>query len=143
MLTVSGIEDGIVIDHIQQGMGIKIYQKLNLQTEETPVVLLMGVRSSLLGKKDIIKIEGRHDIDLNILALIDKNVTISHIREGKIVEKRRVDVPKEIVGIFECSNPRCISNVDALAIPTFTLKKTNGNLKYQCNYCDEITAYHI
>lgn len=143
MLTVSGIEDGIVIDHIQAGMGIKIFQKLNLDTQETPVVLLMGVKSTALGKKDIIKIEGRHDIDLNILALIDKNVTISHIKEGKIIEKRKVVVPSEIEGIFECSNPRCISHVDSLAIPTFKLKKTNGSLKYQCNFCDEITEYRI
>lgn len=143
MLKVAGIEDGIVIDHIQSGKGIKIFEKLGLDRHNTPVVLLMGVRSNRLGKKDIIKIEGRHDVDLAMLALIDNNITISHIKNGVITEKKTLEVPRVIEGIFECSNPRCISHVDSLAIPTFTLKEQNGKLHYQCNYCDEITEYHL
>lgn len=143
MLKVAGIEDGIVIDHIQAGKGIHIFEKLNLDTKKTPVVLLMGVKSNRQGMKDIIKIEGIHDIDLDMLALIDKDITISHIRNGEITEKTGLNAPKSIQGIFECSNPRCISHVDSLAIPTFTLKKTNGALSYQCNYCEEITEYSL
>lgn len=143
MLKVAGIEDGIVIDHIQAGKGIHIFEKLALDTTKTPVVLLMGVKSNRQGMKDIIKIEGTHDVNLDMLALIDKNITVSHIKEGQIIEKSGLKAPKTIQGIFECSNPRCISHVDSLAIPTFTLKKTNGSLKYQCNYCEEITEYSL
>lgn len=143
MINVSGIENGIVIDHIPAGKGWKIFEKMNLDTIETPVVLLMGVRSTRMGQKDIIKIEGRTDVDTDLLALIDPKITISIIVSGEVAEKRAMDVPRKIAGLFPCSNPRCISHQDEQAIPEFTLVRKNGSLHYQCNYCDEVTSYRL
>ncbi len=143
MINVSGIENGIVIDHIPAGKGWKIFQKLNLNTIETPVVLLMGVRSTRMGQKDIIKIEGRWDVDLKLLALIDPDITTSRIVDGKVVLKKSMEVPQKVKGLFECANPRCVSHIDQQAIPEFTLVRSNGALHYQCNYCDEITRYSL
>ncbi|WP_459130051.1 aspartate carbamoyltransferase regulatory subunit [Guggenheimella bovis] len=141
MINVSGIENGIVIDHITAGKGIKIFSELGLDTMETPVVLLMGVKSNRQGQKDMIKIEGRHDVNLELIALIDEHVTISHIKDGVLVEKSTLTIPQEVEGLFECQNPRCITHVDSLATPHFKLKEANGTLRYQCQYCDEITEY--
>ena len=143
MINVSGIENGIEIDHIPAGKGWKIFQKLNLNTIETPVVLLMGVRSTRMGQKDIIKIEGRWDVDLDLLALIDPDITTSRIVDGKVAEKKAMDVPVKVKGLFACANPRCVSRIDQQAVAEFTLVRQNGSLHYQCNYCAEVPRYSL
>ena len=92
---------------------------------------------------DIIKIENKRDVDMAVLGLIDQHITLNYIESGKIIEKKMVGVPQTVRGIFKCTNPRCISHSDDYAIPTFTLKKHNGELQYQCNYCEEITKYKV
>lgn len=142
MLTVTSIECGIVIDHISSGNGLKIFEKMNLGKVDFPVVLLMNVPSKKLGKKDIIKIQDKIDLDFTMLGLIDPNITINIIENDKIVEKKKVDIPERVKGLFKCDNPRCISNNDINATPTFTLvdKKT---CKYKCGYCDDFTYYKL
>jgi aspartate carbamoyltransferase regulatory subunit len=141
MLKVNGIKNGIVIDHIPAGKGSKIFNKLFSKYVESPVVLLMNVPSKTLGKKDIIKIEDEYNFDLDILGLIDKNITVNIIRDDKLEKKMKVTIPNKIKGFIECKNPRCISHSDIYAIPEFTLISSNGNLKYSCSYCEEITNY--
>lgn len=141
MLEVKGIKNGIVIDHIPAGKGIKIFTKLFNKYTDSSVVLLMNVSSSTLGKKDIIKIEDEYDFDLNVLGLIDKNITVNIIKDNKLSEKMKVSVPSKIKGFIKCKNPRCISHSDIWAIPEFTLASSNGHLNYSCSYCEEITKY--
>ena len=140
MLTVTGIEHGIVIDHITAGNGLKIFNRLKLDRIAAPVVLLMNVSSSVLGKKDIIKVQDHIDIDVDVLGLIDQNATVNIIQNGKIVSKTKVEIPKRIKGLFQCKNPRCITTVDDYAISEFTLVP-NGKIQYRCNYCEEQTEY--
>ncbi|MGX8797252.1 aspartate carbamoyltransferase regulatory subunit [Fusibacter sp. JL298sf-3] len=142
MLEVKGIENGIVLDHIKAGNGLKIFNKLFSDIDH-PVVLLMNVKSEALGKKDIIKIEGTCDVDLDLLGLIDQSVTINYIKNEQLVDKKNVSIPKTIVGGIECKNPRCITHTDDYAIPTFTLISQNGKLEYECSYCEEITSYKL
>jgi aspartate carbamoyltransferase regulatory subunit len=142
MLTVNSIERGIVIDHIASGNGLKIFEKLKLSGVEFPVVLLMNVPSKKLGKKDIIKIQDKIDLDLTMLGLIDSDITINIIEDNKIVEKKKVELPEKVKGLFKCENPRCISNNDSYAIPTFTLVDKK-KVKYKCSYCDDFTYYKL
>ncbi|KAB3534772.1 aspartate carbamoyltransferase regulatory subunit [Alkaliphilus pronyensis] len=142
MLKVAGIENGIVIDHITSGNGLKIFQKLNLDKLDTPVVLLMNVSSGKLGTKDIIKIQDNLDIDLTVLGLIDSNITINIIENEVIKEKKDIDIPKRVQGLFKCKNPRCITSIDDYAEAEFTLVP-NGKIQYRCNYCEELTEYKL
>lgn len=141
MLEVKGIKNGIVIDHIPAGQGIKIFNKLFSNYVDSSVVLLMNVSSQTLGKKDIIKIEDEFDFNLDILGLIDKNITVNIIKDDQLYKKMKSTIPKKIKGFIECKNPRCISHSDIWATPEFTLVSKNGKLKYSCSYCEEITKY--
>ena len=141
MLEVKGIKNGIVIDHIPAGKGIKIFNKLFSNYADSAVVLLMNVSSQTLGKKDIIKIEDEYDFNLNILGLIDKNITVNIIKNNKLHKKMKAKIPERIKGFIECQNPRCISHTDIWATPEFTFVSSNGDLKYSCSYCEEITKY--
>lgn len=105
MLEVKGIQNGIVLDHIASGNGLKVFDKLQLAKVEYPVVLLMNVESRQLGRKDIIKIENTFDVDLTILGLIDANISVCLIKDGKVIEKQKVVLPKEIKGLIQCKNP--------------------------------------
>lgn len=142
MLKVTGIQKGIVIDHISKGNGIKIFEKLNLAKVNYPVVLLINVSSKKLGQKDIIKIQDNVDIDFTMLGLIDPNATVNIIKDEKIVSKMSLEIPKEVTGLFQCKNPRCVTSIDDYAISKFTLMK-NGKIQYRCNYCEELTEYKL
>lgn len=142
MLEVKGIQNGIVLDHISAGKGLTVFNKLFANTNHS-VVLLMNVTSQNLDKKDIIKIEGTTDVDLNVLGLIDSGITVNIIKEGNVSEKHNVVIPEMIQGVLECENPRCITNADIWATPTFKLVGKNGQLEYACDYCEEITKYRL
>jgi aspartate carbamoyltransferase regulatory subunit len=139
-LEVNKISEGIVLDHIASGNGLKIFSKLNLAEVDHPVVLLMNVPSKLLGKKDIIKIQEITDIDLNLIGLVDPSVTVNVISGGEIVSKHKIEIPTTVRGLFKCSNPRCVTNSDLYAQPTFQLVDAAAKA-YICDYCDETTRY--
>lgn len=142
MLKVTGIERGIVLDHISSGKGLKIFQKLNLDRLDSPVVLLMNVPSQRLGRKDIIKVQDEIDIDLAILGVIDENITVNII-EGEIIKKKiAVKIPQQIKGLLQCKNPRCITSEDHYAEAVFTLVP-NGKIQYRCSYCEELIEYRL
>ncbi|MGB7606003.1 MAG: aspartate carbamoyltransferase regulatory subunit [Lutisporaceae bacterium] len=143
MLKVNSINCGIVIDHISAGKGIKIFEKLKLGEADFPVVLLINVSSNKFGKKDIIKIENKIDLDLTMLGLIDPSITVNIIENDEIVNKMVVTIPAEVEGMFKCKNPRCISNFDEYVTPRFELAHKNGKIKYRCCYCEELTSYNI
>lgn len=142
MLEVRQIENGIVIDHIKAGNGIKIFNKLNLLSKNCPTVLLMNVKSNQLGTKDIIKIENTFDVDLNLLGLIDNNISINIIKNSKVSTKKNVSFPTDVSGLIKCKNPRCITNHDINVEPTFILL-SKDTLEYKCDFCDEITKYTV
>ncbi len=109
MLNISGLNEGIVIDHIQAGGAMKIYEYLNLEKLDCQVAIIKNARSSKMGKKDIIKIEGPLDIDLNVLGVLDHNITINIIKDNRIANKKFLELPDTVTNIIKCKNPRCIT----------------------------------
>ena len=101
MLTIGGLNQGIVLDHIKAGGAMKIYTYLNLDGLDNSVAIIKNARSNKMGKKDIIKIEGKlNDIDLNILGALDHKITINIIENGVIIEKRNPTLPERVDNIL-------------------------------------------
>src|SRR5713226_279602 len=111
-LLVRRIRDGTVIDHIESGRAMLVLRTLNITGREGNVITVaLNVPSSKHGKKDIIKVENRflETDETNKLALIAPHATINFIREYRLIEKRKIQLPDSIVGIFKCPNLKCIS----------------------------------
>ncbi len=138
MINVSKLKEGIVIDHIRAGHGYKIFQQLGLDTLEDVVVLMRNVESTKMGHKDLIKIETNMVLNLNVLGLIDPDVTISYVKEGVCVDKIKLSPPETVTGILTCKNPRCISNQEHIKDIHFHLVDAKTN-QYACEYCDART----
>ncbi len=136
MLNISGIENGYVIDHIQAGKSLVIYNLLNLAEYDGQVAIIKNARSKKQGLKDIIKIEGLVDIDLNLLGFLDDNITINVIKNGEIIEKRKLTLPEKIIGLAKCRNPRCITSVEQGLKHEFILTDPENKV-YRCRYCEE------
>ena len=112
-LIVRRIKDGTVIDHINEGKGLKVLEALEIDGSRGNVITIaLNMPSGKLKKKDMIKVEGRflEDSDTNKLAVIAPSSTVNIIKDYKLVEKRRVSLPNQIEDIFRCSNPDCITN---------------------------------
>ncbi len=138
-MKIDGIKDGIIIDHIKVGGAMEIYHYLNLAEVTTSVAIIKNVKSEKMGKKDIIKIEGDFDINYNVLAYIDQNITVNVIEDNEVVEKKKLSLPNELVDVIKCKNPRCITTVEQEIEHIFKL--TNKDKKqYRCIYCDSIAS---
>ncbi len=135
MLSISGLNQGIVIDHIQAGGAMKIYEYLNLEKLDCQVAIIKNARSSKMGKKDIIKIEGALDIDINVLGVLDHNITINIIKDNKIVKKHTLELPDTVTNIIKCKNPRCITSVERDLPHRFKLTDREKRV-YRCVYCE-------
>ncbi len=137
MLNVGKIEEGFVLDHIKAGNAMKIYHYLRLDKLDCTVAIIKNARSNAMGKKDILKVEcDINTLNLDVLAFIDRSITINVIKSGQIVEKRKVSLPKEIRGIIRCQNPRCITSVEPSLPHIFYLADEKKEI-YRCRYCDE------
>lgn len=132
--SIDSIENGIIIDHIQVGNGMKIYDLLNLDALDCPVVLIRNARSTQFGRKDMIKIEGKIDLDLDLLGYVDHHVTVCVIKNGEIVEKQKLTLPKRLTNVIRCKNPRCICTIEEGIDHVFEL---TPNKTYRCIYCED------
>jgi aspartate carbamoyltransferase regulatory subunit len=135
-LTVEKIESGTVIDHIRAGLGMRVLQMLGLGSGYSArVALLMNVPSKRIGKKDMLKVEGKHIDEKTIdkIALISPDATINLVKGGEVIEKRQVKVPGELRGAFKCPNPKCISNVEKIDT-RFKVEKAG----LRCGYCERV-----
>ncbi len=136
-LLVRRIKDGTVIDHIEAGKALFVLHALSVTGKEGNVITVaLNVPSSKHGKKDIIKVENRflEISETNKLALIAPRATINIIRDYKLVEKRKTQLPDSIVGIFKCPNLKCITNSGEEIRSTIdVIDKEKVVLK--CRYC--------
>ncbi|MBO2525170.1 MAG: aspartate carbamoyltransferase regulatory subunit [Bacteroidales bacterium] len=137
MLEITSIDKGIVIDHIKAGFGFKVYNYLNLDKAEYNVALITNAYSEKMGKKDIIKINNVIDIDYTFLGLIDPNITVNIIDNGKTVKKVKLEVPQVVRNIIKCKNPRCVTSVEHYFDHVFHLVDKDKR-SYRCEYCDDI-----
>ena len=136
MLNISGLTEGIVLDHIQAGKSMDIYFKLGLDRLDCQIAIIKNARSRKMGKKDIIKIDGGLNlVSLDVLGYIDHKITINIIQDGQIVEKKRVTMPKIITNVISCKNPRCITSVESALNQVFRLADEKRRV-YRCIYCD-------
>lgn len=137
MLNISGIKEGVVLAHIQAGKSMEIYKYLGLGKMDCTVAIIKNARSSKMGRKDIIKIEGPLDsLDLDVLGYIDHTITVNIIRDERIVEKRCLSLPDRLVNVIHCKNPRCITSVEQELPHIFYLADKEKEV-YRCQYCDE------
>ena len=135
MLNIDSIENGIVIDHITAGRAMRIYELLELDKLDTCVAIIKNAKSEKYGRKDIIKIEGVMNIDLDVLGFIDDNATVSTIVGGKLVSKKKPPLPKQLVNVVSCKNPRCITSVEHVD-QVFVLCDEEAH-RYRCQYCEQ------
>lgn len=140
MLNVGQIEEGFVLDHIAAGKSMDIYHYLKLDTLDCTVAIIKNAKSQVMGKKDILKVECSIDmLDLEVLGFIDHNITVNVIKDGVIVEKKALHLPKEINNIIRCKNPRCITSIEQELNHIFVLTDPEKET-YRCKYCEE--TYH-
>jgi aspartate carbamoyltransferase regulatory subunit len=135
MLNIDSLQKGVVIDHIEVGKSMEIYRALELDKLDCSVAIIKNARSKKTARKDIIKIEDRIDIDLDILGFIDPNITVNIIDNGEIVEKKHLSLPQRIVNVARCKNPRCITSVEQELDHVFLLTDEARGI-YRCAYCE-------
>ena len=137
MLNVGALREGFVLDHIKAGKAMTIYHDLKLDKLDCTVAI-----SNKMGKKDIIKVECPiEDLDLDILGFIDHNITVNIIKDEKIVEKKDLRLPKQVVNVIRCKNPRCITSIEQGLDQVFVLADEENEV-YRCKYCEEKYSGH-
>ena len=135
-MKIDSIQNGIVLDHITAGNAMKIYYDLGLDKLDCSVAMMQNVKSKKMGKKDIIKVETSIDnFNLDIISLLDHNATIDVIKDGEIIDKPKLPLPREVKNIIKCKNPRCISSIEQGLDQIFVLTDAQ-NATYRCKYCE-------
>ena len=134
-MNIDSIKNGIVIDHISAGNSLKLYQLLKLDELECSVAIIKNVSSKKTGKKDIIKIDADIEIDLDILGYVDPDVTINIIKDSKLVDKKKIDLPEKLSNVIYCKNPRCITSCEQDIEHVFKLADKENRI-YRCVYCE-------
>lgn len=134
-MRIDSIKNGIVIDHIAAGKAKEVYDALDLDKLDCQVAIIMNCRSNKMGKKDIIKIDNDFDVDLDVLGYIDPNITVSIIKNGATVEKKKLQLPEKIINVAKCKNPRCITSVERDLDQVFYLANREKRI-YRCYYCE-------
>jgi len=139
MLNIEEIRNGIVIDHIKAGLGIRIFNWLHLDKAPYMVAYVANATSPRCGRKDIIKIDNTISINLDVLGLLDPNITVNIIENERITKKIKLSLPEKVENVLLCKNPRCISSTEKYITHVFHLE--NEELRtYRCEYCDEIIS---
>ena len=145
-LRVSKIEDGTVIDHITGGQAVNVLAILGIDgTSGEEVSVGMNVPSDRLGRKDVVKVEGRElsQDEVDVLSLVAPAATINIIREFDVAEKHRVSRPAEVTGVLSCPNANCITTESEPVDSRFEVLEEG----VRCTYCDtiirEAIAAHI
>ena len=136
-MTISPIENGIVLDHITAGKGMELYKALRLDELDCLVAVINNAYSKKMpgGKKDIIKIDAEIELNLDIIGYFDPGITVNVIKNGVNKKLPKIDAPKEIRDLIKCKNPRCITSVEQELPNVFELTDRE-NMVYRCIYCE-------
>jgi aspartate carbamoyltransferase regulatory subunit len=141
-LRVSKIQNGTVIDHVTAGEALHVLGILGIDgTGGETVSLGMNVPSDRLGRKDVVKVEGRElsQGELDVLSLIAPDASVNIIRDYEVVEKNRVERPETVVGILSCPNRNCITNQNEPVETKFSVLDDG----VRCEYCESIIREDI
>ena len=134
-MNIDPIKNGIVIDHIKAGLGMEIYHFLSLEKLNCSVAIIKNVSSRKMGKKDIIKVDEEINLNLDVLGYIAPDITVNIIKNGVRVEKCHPQLPKQVVGVIKCKNPRCITGTEPDLPHIFNLCDEKNRI-YRCAYCE-------
>ena len=137
-LKVSALENGTVLDHIPAENVYRALDILGLKGISNQITIGINLNSKLFVKQGIIKIADRffEDDELNKLALIAPHATVNIIRNFKVVEKKKLTMPKEIEGIAKCMNPKCITNHQPVKT-RFAVIEEGNEISLLCHYCEK------
>ncbi len=134
-MNIDSINNGIVIDHITSGNAMRLYHLLGLDSLDCSIAIIKNAQSEKLGKKDIIKIDGEIVPDMDIIGYVDPGATVNIIKNGKLVSKCTIDMPKILTNVIKCKNPRCITSVEQEIEHIFKLTDESKKI-YRCIYCE-------
>jgi aspartate carbamoyltransferase regulatory subunit len=134
-MNIDGVNTGIVLDHIQAGKSLRIYELLKLENLDCCVAVIQNASSTKYGKKDIIKIDGKIDLNFDVLGYIDPNITVNIVENGKLVDKVHMALPETLTNVIKCKNPRCITSCEQGIDHVFKLVDPEHKV-YRCAYCD-------
>ena len=134
-LNLSTLSEGFVLDHIEAGKSMEIYKHLKLDKLDCVVAIIKNASSKKMGKKDIIKIDTKLDVDLDIIGYVDPNITVNVIENGVRVEKKHLKLPNMLRDVIKCKNPRCITTTEQELAHVFKLCDPETRL-YRCLYCE-------
>jgi len=138
-MNVDAIRDGIVIDHITAGRGMKLYRLLGLESLDVPVALITNVSSVKMGRKDIIKVDAEMELNMDVIGYVDPGATVNIIRGGERIEKKAISMPERLTNVLKCKNPRCISGTEQELPQIFRLTGKEKK-EYRCLYCEAKAA---
>ncbi len=134
-MNIDSIQNGVVIDHITAGNGMRLYSLLGLDSLDVSVAIIKNVVSRKMGKKDIIKIDADIPVDFQVIGYVDPGATLNIIRDGKLVNKQAVEMPDRLVDVIRCYNPRCITSTEQELKQIFKLTDREKRV-YRCIYCE-------
>ena len=134
-MNIDSIQNGVVIDHITAGLGMKLYELLNLASLDASIALIKNVSSKKMGKKDIIKIDADIPVDFDVIGFVDPDATVNIIKDGVLVEKLSIDMPETLKNVIKCKNPRCITSCEQELDHIFKLTDKERKV-YRCIYCE-------
>jgi aspartate carbamoyltransferase regulatory subunit len=134
-MNVDSIKNGIVIDHITAGLGMRVYSLLGLDRLDCPVAIIKNVASRKMGKKDIIKVDADIALDLDILGYVDPGITVNFIKDGMLANKKSIELPERLVNVVRCKNPRCITTTEQELPHIFKLTNREKRV-FRCIYCE-------
>ena len=140
-MNIDGVNTGIVLDHIKAGKSMMIYELLGLEKLDCCVAIIQNAKSQKYGLKDIIKIDGDIDINLDVLGYIDNNITVNIVKDGNLIKKVHLDLPETLTDVIKCSNPRCITSTEQGILHRFYLADKKHKI-YRCCYCDSEYKHH-
>lgn len=136
-MIIGQIQEGIVLDHITAGKGMQIYNILGLDLLDCSVALIRNADSVKMGKKDIIKIAKKIELDFDILGYIDPGITVNIIENGVKVKCEKLRLPERITDVIKCKNPRCITSTEQELTHEFYLADAEKQI-YRCLYCESM-----
>lgn len=134
-MNIDSIQNGIVIDHITAGLGMKLYELLDLASLDASIALIKNVGSKKMGKKDIIKIDADILLNFDVIGFVDPDATVNIIKNGILVDKLRIAMPQVLTNVIKCKNPRCITSCEQELDNIFKLTDKENKV-YRCIYCE-------
>ncbi|MEB3816395.1 MAG: aspartate carbamoyltransferase regulatory subunit [Desulfurococcales archaeon] len=140
-LVVRKIREGTVIDHIPVGRALSVLRILGVSLHgRHRIAVLINVESRKIGRKDIVKIEGLEPRleDLDKIALVAPTATVNIVKDYRVIAKRKVEPPREVVGILRCVNPTCITRQEREPVTPRFVRVSVKPLMYRCVYCGSI-----